>query len=338
MSLSTLSSALHEIEAMTTILESSVSKGADQRDYDSNTFIKANANIQQALKSLSTVKSDPVTLARFGTLSDFVLQVSSRVQATSYSSDTEQTQDLIIKSMKSSVNLLMLPLLTQVANEEPLQTVTSEYEVMAKHASTDKISQNHRSNLGTSIYIPGDILSSRYNEPSVFQIVYISKIIQYNFGFSNLLPKNTLSLTTSFYKPSGDPVTVNNLAEGDEVIMYLFKSGVTVYPINETAFHLSSPGYNPQLLMNYTGKSLSANSDVEFGIDLPSEDGVSVQIQIRANITSSNAKLLATLYKNDVPFTTASSDASKRPKTINKAMMNDPVHDHRDYTIYISPR
>ncbi|XP_060598141.1 polycystin-1-like isoform X3 [Ruditapes philippinarum] len=335
-SLATLSSALSEIEAMTELLESTVSRGDDQRDYDSNTLIKANANMQQALKSLSTVTSDSATLAKFGSLSDYVLQVSSSVQTTSYSSDEAQTQALIIKSMKSSTQLLILPLLAQVADENPIQKVTTDYEVMARHVSTDKITQNHNSNLGTSIQFPSDILTSRYTEPSVFQIVYISKIIQYNFGFSNLLPKNTLSLTTSFYKPSGDSVTVDNLSSGNEVIMYMFKNNVTSYPINDTAFHYSS-GYDPLLHMNYSSRTLSPDASFAVNVNMPTEAGVGIHIQLRGNFTRASAKLFATLYKNDIKFSETDSNTNKRPKTIDKAMMDDLKHDHTAYTFFISP-
>lgn len=316
-----------------------IPRGADGRDYDSETAMLVNANIQQALKALSSVESDSAVLAKFGNLSAYTLEVSSSSLTTTSSNAETQTQALIVQCLQYTKELLIVMLKTMVPNEDVVQVSSADYSYEAKHVHTHQITGSFSSNLGVLLLIPDDVLSSQtsYNEDSAFQLMIVDKTNQLNFGNSGSsnLDIRTSTVALSFHDTDGNSLSMTNLA--DEVIMYLFEDSETPYTINETGLQYSS-GYDPLSNIKYSSKSIDPGETWSTSLNVLYETGVGYHCQVRANFTSSTARVQASLYKNSIKYTPSSGYVYARPLTITKEMMDNPQHDHLDYTFFIPPK
>ena len=333
----TLSIVNVEIESLAERMENIVIKGHDQSDFEPDNLLNAVNKVQEALRSTSTTQSDPVTLLRFGDLNDYILDVSKSVNVQSISTDA-----MIIKTVEYSTQLMLVPLKTQLANEEPVVKQMSDGSVtIGMHVSLDNI-KNQFDESGIKVIIPSTVLThTSYSKDSVFQLISASISNPYDFGYSNVLPLNTKTLSTSFYDTSGSSLSVSNLPDGENIQMYMFQDSVTPYTINSSGL-IYSDDYNPLVNnFDYTKSSvLEEDTEFEAAIPLPSVVGVAVNIQIRVNYTSSqsSASLKATLYKNGQAYTDTDPNEFARPLTITKAIIDDQKYDHRAYTFYVSPR
>lgn len=335
-STNTLGIISSEIEVMADEMVSSVVKGDDQRYYDPSTLISTVALMQETLQAPSTVTSDADVCTKFGDFEDYVLAVSTAIDSDTYSSEELRKQAMIEKSMDYNVILMMIPLMAQLADENAIEIIMPDSVVYAKHVSVDKITREYNA-LGTNVMISDNVLSqTTYSEESVFQLISVSIVNPYDFGSSGSMPLNTKTLSTSFHSIDGDYLAIDSLAEDDEVVMYMFASNVTQYAINNTGL-VDSTDYDPFMNMNYTSKVLEGGKEYDVALTMPNETGVAVHFQMRVNFTSTDSILKATLYKNDIAYTTSSANMYSHPLTLTKAMMDDEYLDHRNYTFYIPP-
>lgn len=325
-----------EIASLAEKMESMVIKGYDQTDFEPDNLLNALSKIHEALKYTSTYESDAATLAKFGNLDDYILDVSKSVNLQSLS-----TNAMIIKTMEYRTQLMLVPLKAQLADEDPIEKTMSDGSVeVGMHVSVDNI-EGEFNNSGIKVMIPSTILSNAgYTKESVFQLISVANANPYDFGYGNVLPLNTKTLSTSFYDTSGSSVPVANLPNGENLQMYMFHESVTPYTINSSGL-VYSDDYNPLVNnFDYTKSSvLEANTEFEAAIPLPGVTGAAVNIQIRVNYTSaqSSASLKAVLYKNGVAYADTDPNVYARPLSITKAVIDDPKYDHRAYTFYIPP-
>lgn len=325
-----------EIESLAEEMESIVIKGDDQTDFEPDNLLNAVNKVQEALRLGTTYESDAATLRRFGNLDDYILDVSKNVNLLSLS-----TNAMIIKTTEYSTQLMLVPLKAQLADEEPVQKTMGDGSVtVGMHVSVDNIAEQFEET-GIKLLVPSSILSQvSYSKDSVFQLMLVSNTNPYDFGFSNTLPLNTKTLSTSFYDTSGESLSVSNLADSESVQMYFFHESVTPYVINASGLEYSDD-YNPLVNnFDYTKSSvLEADTEFEAAIPLPSEIGLALHIQLRVNYTSgqSSATLKAKLYKNGAAYSDTDGNLYARPLTITKAIIDDPQYDHKAYTFYIPP-
>lgn len=337
MSADTLRIVSVEIESLTTRMENIVIKGHDQTDFEPDNLLNAVSKIQEALRYTSVYQSDAATLRKFGSLDDYILDVSKSLVL-----QTLSTNAMIIKTVEYSTQLMLVPLKAQLADEDPVEKQMADgSKSIGMHISVDNIAGEFDQS-GIRVIIPSTLIShTSYSKDSVFQLMSFSNSNPYDFGYGSELPLNTKTLSTSFYDTSGSSLSVSNLPAGENIQMYMFHESVTPYAINSTGL-VNSDDYNPLVNnFDYTKSSvLEADTEFEAAIPILSVTGAAVNIQIRVNYTSSqsSASLKATLYKNGRAYSSSDANIYARPLTITKALIDDPKYDHRAYTFYVPPR
>ncbi|XP_052761742.1 polycystin-1-like isoform X2 [Mya arenaria] len=303
-------------------MQSLIKRGHDKADYQADALITSIPRVQQALQSEGTLIGDPFTLSVFGSLDDLRMDISSSIP---FQGST--LSDLTIKTVEFSIQLMLIPLQSLLADENPILYTSDGLSYEAAHRSVGSVGSDFDFE-GFKLFVPEDIITyTSYSEDSIFQLVSVSTAVNpYSSDFGEM---STNVLSTGFYDVSGTAVTVKNLPSDSSVIMYMFFANATKYEINSTGL-VNSPGYNPFDGMIYHNKTLNENTRYETILTMPVLDGESMHVQVRVNFSGfPNAVLTAKLKKNGEQYSSTLS--------LNDELMSDLQADHRNYTFYIPP-
>ncbi|KAH3864153.1 hypothetical protein DPMN_027168 [Dreissena polymorpha] len=278
-----------EIESLAKAMETMVKKGHDQTDYEPDKLLNTITNIQRALQLTTTNISDIGTLAMFGDLKKYQLEVSSGVAVKVYGNLEEQIKSMIIKTVEYTNQLMIVPLRSLLADEEPIQIKLSDGSVtMGMHVSVNKLQEDFQV-AGVKLDVPPSVVAyTSYSQSSIFELFTASTINPYNFGLDTS-DLNTNTLSIGFYSIDGSTVKVANLPDSSAITMYLFDRDSTPYVINSSGLVYSNR-YDPLGNMSYStsSKPLKGNTNYQTStLTLPSASGESLHVQIRVNFTDS---------------------------------------------------
>lgn len=340
LSRSTQDAVLAIAETLKDKLRGIVQKGMESDKILPDFLIMAINKVQTALNMTDTsslTTSNATVLNMFQPAADYMLSDTSGLTL-NYASDDERLKALTSKAMDIISDLLLVPLLAQVAGEKEITLSLSDgSSLLARHILVEDANDDVAMN-GVLIK-PGNALNYvNYNESSVFQYILVYNFNPLNYGFSDVLPVTTRTLTFAFHKPDGENLAVSNLPENSTTAIYLFPTDVTPYEVSSNGLP-NSTDYNPLDKMKYSSKLLSADTLYHVNISHPGKAEVAIHIQVRANFTQSanpDTTLNAKLYKNNEPY--LDSDGQQYEIDLKRAHVDNPKNDHRNYTFFINHR
>ena len=341
LSKTTLSKVDTAISTLSNTLDSNVRQGHDQNDFKTDSLLEAITNVHSSLQSITSTTRDSATWTKFGNIDNYSLDISNRSSTTSFTSDSAMQRELTKKSIEYRTQLAIVQLKTLLPDEEAInKTLTDGSAIIAQHVSVSNIRQE-LSQTGVALFIPTDILDyTTYTQDSVYHITVFDNQNPFNFGYDTEVAINTKTLQTGFHDLSGNGISVSSLPSSKEVVLYMFRTDVPTYSVPASGI-MNATGYNPREgVTNKSCTDLILGKNQYMTVAQPADTSASIHIQILPEFSSSQAtgQLIATLFKNDVAYTTSASLESARPLNVTYGIFSDNKTDHTTYTFYIPVR